>query len=95
MECGSKRIAYLDLNEKRAVVWAEYGQKPWIWVDDKRIIQTTHPQGLLHFSIHKDFIVSYGIDNKSYTVNLHNTRTRKLIAQRTTDSKISSFLLIS
>lgn len=33
MECGSKRIAYLDLNEKREVVWAEYSQKPWIWVD--------------------------------------------------------------
>jgi hypothetical protein len=95
LEYGSKRIAYLELNDKREVVWAEYGQKPWIWIDGKRIIQTTHQQGLIHFSIYKHFILSYGIDNRSYTINLHNICNRKLIAQRTTDSKISSFLLIN
>lgn len=44
----------------------------------------------------KNYVLSYGImRNDSYSINLHDYSTRKLLAKRTTELKIHQFLFIN
>ena len=60
-----------------------------------RCLQTKHSQGLIHFTLFKDLVLSYGISDNSYTINLHNYNTKELLTERTTDKKVMSFLMLS
>jgi hypothetical protein len=77
------------------VIWAETGHLPWIWLNGKRCLQTKHPKGIIHFTLLKDMLLSYGIADNCFTINLHNYRTQQLISERTTDKQISAFLILS
>lgn len=94
-ECQSKKVAFLATNSQSEVIWAEAGPSPWIWKNGKRCVHSRHSSGLIHFTIHKDLVLSYGISENSYTINLHNYRTKQLIAERTTDKEIISFIMLN
>lgn len=48
-------------------------------------------------TVHKSYVLSYGIlsNTLSYSVNLHNYKTRQLISKRTTELKIHEFIFIN
>jgi hypothetical protein len=95
-ECRSKTVSHISINDCDEVVWAEHGRFPWIWVDNQRCLQTKHSQGLIHFTLFKDLILSYGMaSGNSFTINLHNYRTQQLLKERTTDKKVVTFLIIN
>ena len=67
---------------------------PWIWLDNKRCLQTQHPLGLIHFTLFRNLILSYGISEQCFTINLHNYRTQQLLSARTTDKEVTKFLVL-
>ncbi len=60
-ECNSKMVGFVALNNQDEVLWSEVGSFPWIWKNNRRCLKTKHSEGLIHFAIYKDLILSYGI----------------------------------
>lgn len=58
-------------------------------------VRTLHKNGLIHFTLLGDFVLSFGLDLECYSINLHNYRTRQLVAERTTYHSINQFLMLS
>ena len=78
-ECHANTIGFVAVNSQGEVIWSESGRYPWIWKNGERCIKTKHSQGLIHFTLSQDLILSYGISEKTYTLNLHNYRTKTLL----------------
>lgn len=79
LECHSKTIGFVSIDNQGEVIWAESGRYPWIWKNGQRCIKTKHSMGLVHFTLYNDLILSYGLSEKAYTINIHNYRTQKLL----------------
>ena len=88
-------MSFIDVEEQGEVIWAEAGRLPWVWRGGERCVQTTHTRGLLLFSLQQDFLLSYGLSDGTYTLNLHNYRTGQLLAQRTTNAQITHIFFLS
>ncbi len=90
----SSRIAFFSLTELSEPVYAQSGQYPRIFISGVEAFRTQHKKGLIHFTIQQNIILSYGIGDDCYSLNLHNLRTGKLIAERTTFHEVTSFLIL-
>jgi hypothetical protein len=62
------------------ILYAVVEEKPMIYLLCKGAIKTTHRIGIIHMSVYKNYVLSYGIsekigENEVYSINLHNYHT--------------------
>ena len=70
-------------------------ENPSIYILFKGEIPTTHTKGIMHLTLYQDFILSYGICNDGYSINLHNYKTKELLHQSIVNYEISEFIFIN
>lgn len=63
-------------------------------IPKNRSILTTHEKGIMHLTACEQFVLSYGISEKGYSINLHNFMTGELIASSYTDIRVAKFLVL-
>lgn len=106
MQSGRKRQKVLEekkykiscfiVTEDNRVLYSLAEPNPKIHIHgEDDVLHTTHELGIVHFATYKHYVLSYGLLKNTFSINLHDYKTGKLLAKRTTELKIHQFVFIS